>query len=404
MASTSDSPPTPVAPAALPAEHPAPAAAAASGIPGAAAASISKVTLVPLLKMMAEVSASDLHITAGAAPHWRIDGKLVPIKMGTLTPDGVRKLCYSILEDAQRAAFERDQEIDLSFDVPGVCRFRANIFTQRGSVAGAFRRIPFSVKTFGELGLPAILADVARKPRGLILVTGPTGSGKSTTLAAVVDLINSERQGHIVLLEDPIEYLHQHKRCVVAQREMGADSTNFKSALRNVLRQDPDVVFIGEMRDHETMEAALTISETGRLALATLHTNSTVQSIARIVGAFPPSQQEQIRMQLSMTLEAIVCQQLIPRIGGGRALAMEILIPTPAVRNLIREDKAHQIYSVLQTGRSKSGMQSLNQSLSDLVGRRVISLEEAMLASSDPEELRTLISSAPPPAVVRTPK
>lgn len=398
MAFTTDSPLTTTA--AVPIVNLGPAA----GGPGVAGTTAAKATLLPLLKMMVDVEASDLHITAGAAPHLRIDGKLKPVKMGPLMPGDVKNLCYSVLKDFQRTAFERDQEIDLSFGVQGLARFRANIFTQRGNVAGAFRRIPFSVKTFGELGLPAILAEIARKPRGLILVTGPTGSGKSTTLAAIVDLINSERHGHIVLLEDPIEYLHQHKGCVVAQREMGADSTNFKTALKNVLRQDPDVVFIGEMRDHETMEAALTISETGRLALATLHTNSTVQSVARIVGAFPPSQQEQIRMQLSMTLEAIVCQQLIPKIGGGRVLAMEILIPTAAVRNLIREDKAHQIYSVLQTGRAKSGMQSLNQSLADHVNRRTISLEDAILASSDPDELRGLLNNGLPAAPPRAAK
>jgi twitching motility protein PilT len=349
---------------------------------------------VPLLRLMVDTDASDLHVTAGAIPRLRIDGRLKPAPMGKLGSDDAKELCYSMLNDRQREAFERDQEVDLSFEVPGLARFRANVFTQRGHVAGAFRRIPLAVKTFGELGLPPVLAEVARKPRGLILVTGPTGSGKSTTLAAMVDLINTERHGHIVLLEDPIEYMHENKSCLIAQREMGADSNTFRTALKNVLRQDPDVVFIGEMRDHETMEAALTISETGRLALATLHTNSTVQTVTRIVGAFPPVQQEQIRLQLSMTLEAVVCQQLIPRIGGGRVLAMEILIPTPAVRNLIREDKAHQIYSVLQTGRARSGMQSLNQALADLVSRRQITVEEALKASSDTDELRNLMNTS----------
>lgn len=357
-----------------------------------------KVSITALLKLMVDVQASDLHLTAGASPQLRIDGIMRPVQMPALSPAQVQELCFSILKDKHRALFEQNREVDLSFGVQNLARFRANVFTERGSVAGAFRRIPYQIKSFGELGLPPILLEIARRPRGLILVTGPTGSGKSTTMAAMVDLINTERHGHIILLEDPIEYVHQHKSCLVAQREIGADSDDFKSALKNVLRQDPDVVFIGEMRDFETMEAALTISETGRLAMATLHTNSTTQSIARILGAFPPERQDQIRMQLSMTLEGIICQQLIPKIGGGRVLALEILVPTPAVRNLIREDKAHQLYSVLQTGRGKSGMQSLNQSLADHVTQRHITVEDAMQASSDPEELRNLLQTTTPQA------
>lgn len=358
----------------------------------------SKVSITSLLKLMVDVQASDLHLTAGAAPQLRIDGLMRPVQMPALSPPQVQELCFSILKEKHRALFEQNREVDLSFGVQNLARFRANVFTERGSVAGAFRRIPYQIKSFGELGLPPVLLEIARRPRGLILVTGPTGSGKSTTMAAMVDLINTERHGHIILLEDPIEYVHQHKSCLVAQREIGADSDDFKSALKNVLRQDPDVVFIGEMRDFETMEAALTISETGRLAMATLHTNSTTQTISRILGAFPPERQDQIRMQLSMTLEGIVCQQLIPKIGGGRVLALEILVPNPAVRNLIREDKAHQLYSALQTGRGKSGMQSLNQSLADHVTQRHITVEDAMQASSDPEELRNLLQTTTPQA------
>jgi twitching motility protein PilT len=278
------------------------------------------------------------------------------------------------------------------------------VFMQRGAVAAVFRQIPFKVKSFDDLALPPILAEVARKPRGLVLVTGPTGSGKSTTLAAMVDLINTERQGHIVTIEDPIEYLHTHKSCLVNQRELGADTKSFKRALKYVLRQDPDVVLIGEMRDFETIEAAITIGETGHLALATLHTNSTIQTINRIIDVFPPFQQSQIRAQLSMTLEAVVCQQLIPKIGGGRVMAMEILIPTPAIRNLIREDKIHQIYSAMQTGRNKTGMQTLNHSLADLVQKRLVKQDEAFAASSDVEELRQLITSPNVAPTIRTPK
>ena len=375
-----------------------------SDAPPGAAPAAPKISLQMLLKVMIDKGASDLHITTNTPPQLRIDGRLIPLKTAPLGPVDTKQLAYSILTDAQKLIFEEESEIDLSFGVKGLARFRANIFMQRGAVAAAFRNIPFAIKTFDELGLPRVLADVARKPRGLVLITGPTGSGKSTTLAALVDLINTERQGHIVTIEDPVEYLHSHKSCVVNQRELGSDTKSFKRALKYVLRQDPDVVLIGEMRDHETIEAAMTISETGHLALATLHTNSTIQTINRIVDIFPPFQQSQIRAQLSMSLEAVVCQQLLPKIGGGRAMAMEILIPTPAIRNLIREDKVHQIYSAMQTGRSKSGMTTLNQSLAELVQRRIVKLDEAAAASSDIEELKTLVagpsnnptSNAPP--------
>lgn len=380
------------------AHPPTPPASAPPGAPPGGAPVVSKPNLHALLKIMIDKGASDLHITTNTPPQLRIDGRLYPLKIQPLSPVDTKQLCYSVLTDAQKMEFEQDFEIDLSFGIKGLARFRANVFFQRGAVAAAFRQIPFQVRSFEELKLPAILAETARKPRGLVLITGPTGSGKSTTLAAMVDLINSERQGHIVTIEDPIEYLHNHKSCVVNQRELGSDTKSFKRALKFVLRQNPDVVLIGEMRDLETIEAAISISETGHLALATLHTNSTVQTINRIVDVFPPYQQSQVRQQLSMTLEAIVCQQLLPKIGGGRAMALEILIPTPAIRNLIREDKVHQIYSSLQTGRNRSGMQTLNQSLAELVLRRVVKAEDAMATSSDQDELRQLLSSPRGPA------
>jgi twitching motility protein PilT len=309
-----------------------------------------------------------------------------------MTPVDTKQLCYSILTDAQKLRFEEDQELDLSFGVKNLSRFRANIFMQRGAVSGAFRSIPFKILTFDELGLPPTVAMLAARPRGLVLVTGPTGSGKSTTLASIIDKINSETRQHIMTVEDPIEYLHPHKRCIVNQREVGSDTAAFKLALKYVLRQDPDVVLVGEMRDLETIEAALTIAETGHLVFATLHTNSAIQSINRVIDVFPPHQQSQIRAQLSFVLEGVMSQLLIPRAGGpGRALAMEILIPNPAVRNLIREDKIHQIYTQMQVGQLGHGMQTMNQSLYSLYARKLISLEEAMGRSSDQDELRNML-------------
>ena len=347
-----------------------------------------------LLKAMVEKNSSDLHITTGSPPQLRIDGKLVPLKLPPLTPVDTKQLCYSILTDAQKHKFEEESELDLSFGVKGLSRFRANVFLQRGAVAGAFRTIPYKILTFEELGLPPIVTDLARKPRGLVLVTGPTGSGKSTTLASIIDRINDERHEHIVTIEDPIEYLHPHKNCVVNQREVGADTASFKKALKHILRQDPDVVLIGELRDLETIEAALTISETGHLAFATLHTNSAVQTINRILDVFPPHQQAQVRAQLSFVLEGVLTQNLLPRANGvGRALALEVMIPNAAIRNLIREDKVHQIYSQMQMGQGKFGMQTFNQSLASLVLRRVITAEEALARSSEPEELRSILTS-----------
>ncbi len=345
-----------------------------------------------LLKIMVEQGSSDLHVTVGTPPQLRIDGSLVPLKTAPLNHADTRHLCYSVLTDSQKQAFETTNELDLSFGVKGLSRFRGNIFMQRGAVAGVFRLIPFEIKSFQELGLPAIIGDFGDKPRGLVLVTGPTGSGKSTTLASMIDKINVEKRHHILTIEDPIEYLHPHKNCVVNQREIGADTSAFTVALRYVLRQDPDVVLIGELRDLETIEAALTISETGHLAFATLHTNGCVQTINRIVDVFPPHQQSQIRAQLSFVLEGVISQQLIPHASGrGRVVAIEIMVPNPAIRNLIREDKVHQIYSAMQVGQSRSFMQTMNQSLFLLYKKGDITLEHAMNRSTDRDELRSMI-------------
>jgi len=356
-------------------------------------------TIYDLLKVMIEKGASDLHITTGSPPRLRIDGKLIPLDHPQLTPVETKTLSYSILTDAQKHKFEENNELDLSFGVKGLSRFRGNIFMQRGAVAGAFRTIPFEIKTFQDLGLPEVVNDLVKRPRGLILCTGPTGSGKSTTLASMVDRINSERYDHIITVEDPIEYLHGHKKCLINQREVHADTASFRAALRYVLRQDPDVVLIGEMRDLETIEAALTVSETGHLTLATLHTNSAVQTINRIIDVFPPHQQEQIRVQLSFVLEGVLSQQLIAKKSGkGRALAIELLVPNAAIRNLIREDKIHQIYSMMQTGQGKFGMQTMNQSLIELYTKGHIAYEDAIARSPVPEEIIQMLqrlSSSP---------
>ncbi len=351
-----------------------------------------KVNLHQLLKAMIEKGASDMHITTGSPPLLRIDGSIVPLKLPPMGPVETKQLCYSILTEEQKIQFEKTNELDLSFGIKSLSRFRANIFTQRGAVAGAFRTIPFKILSFEELGLPQIIADFAAKPSGLVLITGPTGSGKSTTLASVIDKINSEQRLHIITVEDPIEYLHPHKMSVVNQREVGTDTEGFKNALKYILRQDPDVVLVGEMRDLETIEAALTISETGHLVFATLHTNSAISTINRIIDVFPLHQQQQVRAKLSFVLQGVVSQQLIPRVGApGRALAMEVLIPNQAIRNLIREDKIHQIYSQMQVGQNTHGMQTLNQSLYSLYARRMISLEDAQGRSMEPEELRMML-------------
>jgi twitching motility protein PilT len=352
------------------------------------------VNLQQLLKAMVEKGASDLHITTGSPPQLRIDGSLVPLRVNPLTPTETKQISYSVLTDTQKMRFEEDQELDFSFGVRNLARFRANLFMQRGAVGGVFRTIPFKIATISDLGLPPVLEELCNKPRGLVLVTGPTGSGKSTTLAAMIDKINSERHEHIITVEDPIEYLHAHKSCLINQREVGADTTSFKKALKYILRQDPDVVLIGEMRDLETIEAALVTAETGHLCFATLHTNSAVQTINRIIDVFPPGQQSQIRAQLSFVLEGVISQSLLPKAtGNGRVPALEVMIPNPAIRNLIREDKVHQLYSQMQIGQGKSGMQTLNQSLATLYIRRAITLEEAVSHSSDPEELQQIIAS-----------
>jgi twitching motility protein PilT len=355
-----------------------------------------KVNLHQLLRAMIEQGASDLHIATGSPPLLRVDGAIVPLKLPALTPIETKQLCYSVLTEEQRQQFEKKHELDLSFGVKGLSRYRANIFVQRGAVSAAFRAIPFKILTFDELGLPPAVAELCTRPRGLVLVTGPTGSGKSTTLASIIDKINAETRQHIMTVEDPIEYLHGHKKSLINQREVGQDTATFKDALKYVLRQDPDVVLVGEMRDLETIEATLTIAETGHLVFATLHTNSAAQSINRVIDVFPPHQQAQIRAQLSFVLEGVMSQLLLPRSGGaGRALALEIMIPNPAIRNLIREDKVHQIYSQMQVGQGKHGMQTMNQSLFTLAFRNLISKDEAMLRSPDQDELRNMFESAP---------
>lgn len=351
------------------------------------------VSLNQLLKAMVEQGGSDLHITTNAAPQVRVDGVLRPINAPPFTPTQTKQLAYSILTDNQKQRLEENLEIDFSFGIKGLARFRANVFHQRGAIAAAFRQIPYEIRSFRELGLPPMVEKLCEKPRGLILVTGPTGSGKSTTLASMIDKINRERHEHIVTIEDPVEYLHSHKKCIVNQRELNADTHSFTNALKSVLRQDPDVVLVGEMRDFETVESALRIAETGHLTFATLHTNSAAQTINRIIDIFPAHQQGQIRVQLSFVLEGVLCQSLLPRAtGNGRALAMEIMVPNSGIRNLIREDKIHQIYGMMQTGQAKHGMQTFNQSLAGLYFKRQITLQTALNRSSNADELQEIIA------------
>ena len=350
-------------------------------------------TLPELLKALVDMDGSDLHITTNTPPQIRVHGHLRRVTGPDLQPADTKQLVYSVLTDSQKKRFEETNELDFSFGIKGLARFRCNVFMQRGAVGAVYRLIPEKIRAFADLGLPAVLANLADRPRGLVLVTGPTGSGKSTTLAAMIDKINCERHGHILTIEDPIEYIHQHKGCLVNQREVHSDTLGFAEALRAALREDPDIVLIGEMRDLETVEAALRIAETGHLTFATLHTNSAASTINRIIDQFPAHQQAQIRTQLSMVLEGIVCQSLLPKINNdGRVVSMEILIPTPAIRNLIREDKIHQIYSAMQTGQEKLGMQTMNQSLATLYFRRQITLETALAASSLREELQEMIN------------
>ena len=353
------------------------------------------LTLQALLKAMTDKGSSDLHVTAGSPPRLRIDGDLVKLQTEPLTPVDTKTLCYSVMNDAQKLRFEEDLEIDFSFGIRGMARFRANVYMQQACVAGAFRVVPYNIIPLEDLGMPPVVTELCDKPRGLVLVTGPTGSGKSTTLASMIDRINTRLKGHIMTVEDPIEFQHTHKGCLVNQREIGRDSTSFKRALKYILRQDPDVVLIGEMRDLETVEAALTIAETGHMAFGTLHTNSAIQSINRIIDVFPANQQAQVRAVLSFVLEGVITQVLIPKASGkGRVLAVEVMVPNAAIRNLIREDKLHQIYSQMQIGQSKFGMQTMNQSLADLYLRKIITLEEALGYSSEIDELKTMILSA----------
>src|SRR5213595_3199127 len=350
------------------------------------------ITLSELLKKMIEMGGSDLHITTNSAPRVRVHGRLRPLDMPPLTPADTKSLAYSVLTDAQKHRFEENLELDFSFGLKGLARFRGNCFNQRGATAAVFRVIPFEIKSFNQLSLPPIVSKLCDRPRGLILVTGPTGSGKSTTLAAMLDKINAERHAHILTIEDPIEYIHQHKNCLVNQREVHSDTQSFTAALRAALREDPDIVLIGEMRDLETVESALKIAETGHLTFGTLHTNSAAQTINRIIDIFPAGQQSQIRTQLSLVLEGIVCQALLPKIDGkGRVVSLEIMIPTPAIRNLIRDDKVHQIYGAMQTGQEKLGMQTANQSLASLHMKKLITLETALTASSNRDELQDMI-------------
>ncbi|MCK4539468.1 MAG: type IV pilus twitching motility protein PilT [Candidatus Krumholzibacteria bacterium] len=352
------------------------------------------LNLRDLLQEMIEKKASDLHITAGVPPMLRIDGVIHKTNHPVTTPEISKQIAYSVLTEEQQKRFENEKELDFSFGVQGLSRFRANVYQQRGVTSVAIRQIPFEILDFSKLGLPPIVKTFADKQKGLMLVTGPTGSGKSTTLASLIDKINTERRAHVITIEDPIEYIHQHKQCIVNQREVRADTDTFGTALKHVLRQDPDVILIGEMRDLETMQAALTIAETGHLALATLHTNSTFESINRIVDNFPAAQQSQVRAQLAFVLEGVLTQQLIPHISGkGRVLVAEVMMCTPAIRAVIRDDKIHQIYGLMQAGH-KHGMQTMNQALFAAYCDRKISLEEAMRRTSDPTELEQMLGES----------
>jgi len=353
------------------------------------------VAMTQLLEEMVQRNSTDLHLTTGAPPMYRIDGDLVPTNYEIMTPELIQNLIYSVLNDQQKKKFEMEWELDFSFGIAGLSRFRGNCFQQRGSVAAAIRTIPFEIRGFKELGIPLIVQELAGRPKGLILCTGPTGSGKSTTLAAVIDKVNSERRCHIVTVEDPIEYLFRHKKAIINQRQVGSDTKSFANALKYVLREDPDVVMVGEMRDPETIATTLTIAETGHLTLATLHTNSAAESMHRIIDVFPPHQQGQVRAQLAFVVEGVVTQQLLPKIGGGRVLACEIMVATPAIRALIRDEKEHQIYSTIQSG-AKYGMQTMNQSLYTLYAKRLITLETAFDYTPNIEEFERMVEQKSP--------
>ena len=354
------------------------------------------VNLRVLLEEMIDRNASDLHITAGDRPKLRVDGDITNSSIElVLQPKDTLQIAYSVLTENQKKRFEMEDELDFSFGIQNLARFRGNCFKQRGCVSMVIRQIPFKIKTFEDLGLPKVIADLSDKPRGLILVTGPTGSGKSTTLAAMLDKINREMKGHMITIEDPIEFIHKHQACIVNQREVGSDTKSFQAALKYALRQDPDVVLIGEMRDLETIQAGLTIAETGHLAFATLHTNSAAEAINRIIDVFPSHQQAQVRAQLAFCLEGIITQTLLPKITGkGRAMAAEILVVTPAIRALIRDDKIHQIYSMMQSGK-KYGMQTMNDALYNLYMSKAVSLDEVLRASHDQAEIQRMIGVGP---------
>ncbi len=354
------------------------------------------LNLRTLLEEMIVRGASDLHLTAGERPRLRVDGDIVPGSVEqVLTPKDTLGLAYSVLTENQKKRFEIDSELDFSFGIQNLARFRGNVFKQRGCVAMVLRMVPFNILTFEDLGLPPVIAQLAERPRGLILVTGPTGSGKSTTLSAIIDKINKERKGHIITVEDPIEFIHNHQNCIVNQREVGTDTQSFSSALKYALREDPDVILVGEMRDLDTVASALTIAETGHLVLATLHTNSAAESINRIIDVFPSNQQSQVRAQLSFVLEGVITQTLLPKATGrGRVMAAEIMVATPAIRALIRDDKVHQIYSALQAGK-KYGMQTLNDALYQLYVQRLVAKEECLRVSADRNEFLRMIGEKP---------
>ncbi|MFO7735890.1 MAG: PilT/PilU family type 4a pilus ATPase [bacterium] len=356
---------------------------------------INTVSLQDLLTLMIEQNASDLHLTPGTPPQLRIDGMLKTVNVPKLKPTDTKRFSYSILTEKQKKAFEEYNELDFSFGVKNLSRFRANVFMQRGAIACAIRVIPFKILSFEALGLPPVVEEMAKKPRGLVLVTGPTGSGKSTTIASMIDYINRNRKGHIITIEDPIEFIHGHKNCIVNQREVGADTASFAKALRVVLRQDPDVILIGEIRDIETMETALQVAETGHLAFATLHTNNTTETINRIIDMFPVAQQSQTRAQLSFVLQGVLTQSLVPKKHGeGRIPVCEIMIPNHAIRNLIREEKIEQIYSQMQSGQKTHKMQTMNQALARKVLSNEISMEDAKIWATDIEEFKSLLAKA----------
>ena len=352
---------------------------------------IGSLQIQQLFKVMVDNGASDLHLTVGTPPGMRISGDIVRVKVGSLTPDDTKRLIYQILTEKQKAELEKNLELDFSFGIKGMARFRANVFYSKGAVAAVFRQIPSLIPDFEALGLPPVLLEMVNVSSGLFLVTGPTGSGKSTTLASIIDKLNSSSPSHIITLEDPIEFVHQHKLSLVNQREIGADTLSFGKGIKSLLRQDPDIVLVGELRDPETIEAALTIAETGHVVFGTLHTNSTIQTINRIINVFSHEQQEQIRTLLSFVLQGVVAQQLLPKVPKGRVLCQEILRITPAIRNLIREDKVHQIYSQMQIGQEESGMNTMNQHIKKHLDSGLITTDTALTFSNNPEELTRML-------------